>query len=75
MAEDQGSAELTTTDARQATKEGVVRYVLGISLASSSSAFSSPTSSASGGDRRRDAMDQTGGQTIAVLRRPSRRFS
>jgi hypothetical protein len=32
MAEDQGSAELTTTDARQATKEGVVRYVLGISL-------------------------------------------
>jgi hypothetical protein len=33
MAEDQGSAELTATDARQATKEGVVRYVLAISLA------------------------------------------
>jgi hypothetical protein len=33
MAENHGSPELSTTNARQATKEGVVRYVLGISLA------------------------------------------
>lgn len=33
MAQNQGSPDITTTDARQATKEGVVRYVLGISLA------------------------------------------
>jgi hypothetical protein len=32
MAEDQGSAKLSPTEARQATKEGVVRYVLAISL-------------------------------------------
>ena len=32
MAEDQGSPELSATKARQATKEGVVRYVLGTSL-------------------------------------------
>jgi hypothetical protein len=33
MAQNHGSPDVTTTDARQATKEGVVRYVLGISLA------------------------------------------
>ena len=33
MADDQGSPELSPTDARQASKEGLVRYVLGISLA------------------------------------------
>jgi len=33
MAEDQGSPELSTTEARQGTVEGIVRYVLGISLA------------------------------------------
>jgi hypothetical protein len=32
MAENQGSAELRPDEARQATKEGVGRYVLGISL-------------------------------------------
>ena len=32
MAEDQGSVELSATAARQATKDGVVRYVLGVSL-------------------------------------------
>lgn len=33
MAQNQGSPDVTTTEARQATKEGVGRYVLGISLA------------------------------------------
>jgi hypothetical protein len=33
MAQNHGSPDVTTTEARQATKEGVVRYVLGISLA------------------------------------------
>lgn len=32
MADNRGSAELNSTQARQATKEGVARYVLGISL-------------------------------------------
>jgi hypothetical protein len=32
MAEDRNFTELSPTQARQATKEGVVRYVLGISL-------------------------------------------
>ena len=33
MAQHHGSPDVTPTHARQATKEGVVRYVLGISLA------------------------------------------
>jgi hypothetical protein len=33
MVENRGSAELSATAARQATKEGVVRYVLAISVA------------------------------------------
>ena len=33
MVENHGFPDVTPTDARQATKEGVVRYVLGISLA------------------------------------------
>jgi hypothetical protein len=32
MAENRNSAELSAIEARQASKEGVVRYVLGISL-------------------------------------------
>jgi hypothetical protein len=32
MAEQHSSIEITPTDARQGSKEGVVRYVLGISL-------------------------------------------
>jgi hypothetical protein len=32
MTDHRSSAELSATEARQATKEGVVRYVLGISL-------------------------------------------
>lgn len=32
MARDRGSVELPATEARQASKEGVVRYVLGLSL-------------------------------------------
>ena len=33
MADNQGFPELSTTEARQGTMEGIVRYVLGISLA------------------------------------------
>jgi hypothetical protein len=33
MVENHGPPDVTATDSRQATKEGVVRYVLGISLA------------------------------------------
>jgi hypothetical protein len=32
MVDNRNSAELSPNEARQATKEGVVRYVLGISL-------------------------------------------